>query len=306
MIERYVNAEELQRLFSTLIVILGALMIAALFATILVPGLRNANQPAAAMPVNPVVGDPGWLDPAEFPPEKGKIIPPVDPQILIGDSPELNSRGKAQFEKDCVQCHGTSGLGDGSAASTMNPRPRNFSSPENWVNGSDLAAIYRTLSEGIRGSAMAPFDYMAKRDRMALAHYVQSLGKFPHPAPAPAAMETLTKILASAGEKTPNRIPVSLAMVKLEREYLEPVPLVVGAEESTIGARLLRRAVVDPVRAALRLAGSEKWRAGIKELAETVVSGAPGNGFSVSAATLSAADWKEILDELIRRLPQKK
>jgi len=306
MIERYVNAEELRRLLSTLIVVLGALMIVALFATIVVPGLRNANQPATAMPLNPVVGDPGWLDPTEFPSEKGKIIPPVDPQSLMADSPALISRGKDRFEKNCMQCHGASGQGDGPAAGTMNPRPRNFTVPEKWVNGSDLPSVYKTLSEGIRGSSMASFDYMSKRDRMALAHYVRTFGAFPHPAATQEAMEALKKILSSAGGKTPNRIPVSMAMASLEQEFSAPAPLVVGLEETTPGAQILRRVVVDPVRAAQRLAGSETWRAGVKELAMGVVSGAPGNGFSVSAAALSTADWKELHAELVRRLPRTK
>ena len=43
MIEKYVNAEELKRLLANLAVFLTALMIAGLFATIVVPGLRNAN-----------------------------------------------------------------------------------------------------------------------------------------------------------------------------------------------------------------------------------------------------------------------
>ena len=76
MIEQYVNTEELKRVVSGLSVFLGALVIAALFASIVVPGLRNANQPATPMPVNPVVGDPGWLDPTEFPPQRGREIPP--------------------------------------------------------------------------------------------------------------------------------------------------------------------------------------------------------------------------------------
>ena len=46
MIEKYVDAEELKRLLSVLVVILGCLIIAGLFASIVVPGLRNANKPA--------------------------------------------------------------------------------------------------------------------------------------------------------------------------------------------------------------------------------------------------------------------
>jgi hypothetical protein len=64
MIERYVNAEELRRLLLRLLIFVGALLIAGLFAIIVVPGLRNANKPKTPTPVNPVVGEPGWLNPA--------------------------------------------------------------------------------------------------------------------------------------------------------------------------------------------------------------------------------------------------
>ena len=111
MIEKYVNAEELKRLLSVLVVILGCLIIAGLFASIVVPGLRNANKPATPAAVEPVVGESGWLNPEEFPPQKGSVIPPVDPKTLIEPSPELVARGKTLFAKNCTQCHGTLGRG---------------------------------------------------------------------------------------------------------------------------------------------------------------------------------------------------
>ena len=113
MIEKYVDAEELRRLLSTLVVILAVLAIGGLFAIIVVPGLRNANRPETPTPVSPVVGEPGWLDPTEFPPERGRVIPPVDPQSLIAPSPALIAQGKELFAANCVQCHGAQGLGDG-------------------------------------------------------------------------------------------------------------------------------------------------------------------------------------------------
>ncbi len=188
MIEQYVNAEELKRLLSSLLVFMGALVIAGLFASIVVPGLRNANKPPAPMPVNPAVGEPGWLDPAEFPPRRGRVIPPVDARTLIAYSPALIEKGSELFRQNCVQCHGELGHGDGPAASTLNPRPRNFTSPDGWKNGTDLPAIFHTLSSGIPGSGMASFDYFSKADRMALAHYVQALGTFPHGTGTPEAI----------------------------------------------------------------------------------------------------------------------
>ncbi len=303
MIEKYVDAEELKRLVSTLLVVVGALLIAALFASIVVPGLRNANRPAAPTPVKPVVGEPGWLDPAEFPPEKGREIPPVDPAALIAASPELLARGKDLFMPNCAACHGESGKGDGTAASTMKPAPRNLSQPDEWTNGSDLAMIFKTLSEGVPGTSMNAFDYLTKRDRMALAHYVQSLGAFTHPASSGESMDALSKNLEAPGEKTLNKIPVSMAIRKLEQEFSAPSPIAVPSRDQSVEARILCRTITDGVRAAQTLSESSLWRAGPRDLAAVILSGAPGNGFSTAAATLSPAEWQALFDGLRKLSP---
>ncbi len=305
MIDKYVNAEELKRLLSTLLVVMGALLIAGLFGTIVVPGLRNANKPPAAMPVNPVVGEPGWLDPTEFPPERGKQIPPVDPKALIAYSPELIARGKTIFAANCIPCHGELGRGDGVAAATMNPRPRNLTNPAGWRNGFDLSAIYNTLSTGVKGTSMSAFDNLSKRDRMAVAHYVQALGVFPHGTGSAEALETLSAELAAPGETTPNRIPVSMAMARLEKEFSAPPPLAVAPEDRSPGADLLRRVIIDPSRAALVLAEGTRWRESPDRLAGSILPGVPGNGFSASTATLSAAEWQALHAALLKHLPAK-
>ncbi len=302
MIEQYVDAAELRRLLSTLVVVLGALAIAGLFAIIVVPGIRNANKPEVPMPPSPVVGEPGWLDPTEFPPEKGRVIPPVDPATLISASPGLIARGQQLFANNCVPCHGEQGHGDGPAASTMNPRPRNFTSPEGWKNGYDLPAIYKTVSTGVPGSSMASFDYFSRRDRMALAHYVQSLGAFTHGTGSAEAVAALSKELAAPGEKTPNKIPVSMAMAKLAQEFSPPPQLAVAPEDHSPGAEVFRTVIRDPLRAAQTLTGSDQWRKGPSELAAGVLQDVPANGFAASVATLSATEWKELHSELLTLL----
>jgi mono/diheme cytochrome c family protein len=302
MIEKYVNAEELKRLLQTLMVILGCLIIAGLFASIVVPGLRNANKPPTPTAVRPVVGQTGWLDPTEFPPEKGRVIPPVDPQTLLVSSPELLEQGGMLFEQNCLACHGELGQGDGPAASTMDPRPRNLAAPDGWVNGYGLAGMFKTLSEGIDGTSMNAFDYLSKKDRMALAHYVQSLGAFSHETDEPQAVEALSQELASPGEKTSNKIPVSMAMAKLENEFAPVASFDLDPMEENPGAAILRRVTADPARAAQILAASSAWRADERELAETVLADSPANGFSVEAATLSASEWKLLHRELLECL----
>ena len=300
MIDEYVSPEELRRLISTLLVTIGAITIFALFALIVVPGLRNANKPPAAPAVVGPEGETGWLDPTEYPPERGYVLPPVDPKTVLTANPELLSRGKTLFEQNCTPCHGPSGEGNGPATATLNPRPRNFTQPQGWTNGYRLTEIYKTLTEGIKGTGMASYDYLSARDRMGLDHYVQSLGAFPHGADDPAALDAFGKQFASAGEKVPNKIPVSMAMAKLESEFVSPAPPPPPAGGAgNPGARLFAQMVLDRARAAQTLARSASWRQSVAALAAVVVPGAPANGFAVSAATLSPEQWGMLYEEIL-------
>ena len=301
MIERYVDAAELRRLLSTLVAVLGCLTIGALFARLIVPGIRNANRPATPTAVAPVVGESGWLNPEEFPPQREVVIPPVDPATLLKPSPELMSRGKELYTGNCEQCHGPEGRGDGPAAASIRPGPRDLTGSAGWKNGPDMPGIFKTLSEGIRGTSMASFDFLAKRDRMALVHHVQALNPGAPARPDPKAAEALAAQLTAAGEVIPNRIPVSMAMAKLREEYREPPALDVGPAGASPGARVLTSVLADPGRAARFLAQQASWRKSPAELAAAVVQGAPGNGFSVGAAALTAPEWRTLYAELLSR-----
>ena len=151
-------------------------------------------------------------------------FPPIDPKTVMTPNPALMTRGRAIFAQTCATCHGPEGRGDGPGGAGLNPKPRNFTAPVGWKNGTRLEDIYRTLDEGVKGSAMVSYNYLSKRDRMALVHVVQSLGAFDHGASDPKAIAGLEKLFASAGEVIPNRIPVSRAVTVLCREYAEAHP----------------------------------------------------------------------------------
>jgi mono/diheme cytochrome c family protein len=295
MIEQYVSAAELRRLLASLMVVIGAILIFALFAFLVVPGMRNANRPTAAEG-EPSQGDMGWLDPTDYPATRGYDIPPLDPKEVLTPTPVLVDRGRALFSQNCAACHGEAGRGNGPASTGLRPAPRDFSAAIGWKNGTGLAGIFRTLRNGVPGSAMLPYDFLTKRDRIALAHHVRTLAPSPLPDDRPDARAAFEKELAAPGERVPNRIPVGLAGKRLVDEYTPAPPLAPDAQISP----LLRRALQDPARAATVLAASTEWRQSPQQLARSLTIGVPANGFRAELATYTTEEWRALWTELLR------
>jgi len=244
----------------------------------------------------------GWLDQAESPPSKGKDLPPVDPATVMTPNPKLLARGESLFKQNCTSCHGDAGRGDGPAVATLNPKPRNFTQPEKWTRGYRVTDIFTTVTTGVKGTGMAPFDFIVPADRMALVHYVRSLGAFDHGAEDPKASEELAEQFRSKGVHIPNRIPVSLAIKKLVQEQTAVSPLKFPtADDNSATAELLRTVVADPLRAARTVAATTN-RADHLTVARAWAAGAPGNGFAPALAGMNAAEWQEITRALLGAL----
>lgn len=290
MIDRYVSPEELRRLISALLVVMIFICIVALFAFLIVPGTRNANRPESGPAVDAPQGESGWLDPTDYPPALGYTIPPVDPKTVMTATPALLTRGQALYGQNCSPCHGPTGHGDGPAAKGLNPPPRNFTQNAGWKNGYQKEGIWKTLQEGVKGSGMVAYDYLPQKDRMALVHYVQSLGAFDHGPEDPKKLDEMAKMFASAGEVVPAKIPVARAMVRLEDEY-SGVP---ALAETDAWPPVLRRSIVDPAAAARTLAGLSGWSKDPAALARGIVRGLPFNGFDPAVATYAPEQWAEL------------
>lgn len=288
MIDRYVSREELQRLISALLVVLGFIALMALFAFIIVPGLRFQAHSAQESPVTAVQGDTGWLDPTDYPRRAREVIPPIDPKTVMTPNPELMARGRALYAQTCATCHGPEGKGDGPGAKGLNPAPRDFTLGAGWKNGPRLEAIYRTLEEGVKGTSMVSYNYLSKRDRMALVHVVKTLGSFDPGASDPKALDTLEKLFASAGEIIPNQIPVQMAVDRLIEEF-QAAP-----EIHTEGNPVLNEAILEPRLAATSLARIPGWQGSEQVLAKGILAGLPANGFAPAVAAYSQAHWKEL------------
>ncbi len=87
-------------------------------------------------------------------------------------------KGKELYDMNCATCHGSVGAGDGIAAASLNPKPRNYKAPASeWKNGNTEVAIIKTLNEGIKGSPMVAYKHLGDDGIKKIAKYVVHLTK---------------------------------------------------------------------------------------------------------------------------------
>ncbi|MFN7917700.1 MAG: c-type cytochrome [Vicinamibacterales bacterium] len=90
--------------------------------------------------------------------------------------------GRALYEKHCVECHGAEGRGDGPAALTLMPRPRDFTSGRYKIRSTETgslptdADLVRSVTRGLPGSAMPGWQgILPEADIAAVVQYVKTL-----------------------------------------------------------------------------------------------------------------------------------
>jgi mono/diheme cytochrome c family protein len=93
---------------------------------------------------------------------------------LSKSTPELVEKGKASYTVNCATCHGDKGDGNGPAGGMMNPKPRNLMT-EKFKAGDKPEQLFKTLTNGLTGTSMAPYGHLPEDERWALTHYVLSL-----------------------------------------------------------------------------------------------------------------------------------
>jgi len=101
-------------------------------------------------------------------------------QVSIPRSEEWIAYGKRVYERRCLGCHGVKGDGNGPAAAFMQKdRPRNFTlgvykfrlTPTGSLpNDGDLL---RTITRGVRGTAMPTWHELLEKDRLAVIQYIK-------------------------------------------------------------------------------------------------------------------------------------
>lgn len=98
----------------------------------------------------------------------------------VPGSAAIRLYGENLFLGLCAGCHGNNGDGNGPFAPFLNPPPRDFSGEDfrRRIDASDIESVdidlYRTLSLGIKGTAMPAWSALPPDDRWALVHYVKT------------------------------------------------------------------------------------------------------------------------------------
>lgn len=111
-----------------------------------------------------------------------------------GPSPALIEQGKQIYLRECADCHGAEGRGDGNAAYLLYPKPRNFVTSEyriasTWERRPTDADLFQTLTRGMPGSSMPPWDRLSEEQRWSLVYYVKTLAERPWPDQATASAQ---------------------------------------------------------------------------------------------------------------------
>jgi high-affinity iron transporter len=82
--------------------------------------------------------------------------------------------GRALYTRNCASCHGTAGFGDGPAGAGLNPPPAALAGDS--ARDITSALMYRVISVGVKGTAMAAWDSTLSSDeRWDIIGYVNSL-----------------------------------------------------------------------------------------------------------------------------------
>lgn len=104
---------------------------------------------------------------------KNKILAMGLLKISPQNWPSLKS-GMVLYSNNCITCHGPNGMGDGTLAAGLNPKPSNFQDSELMSSLSPLQ-IYNVVKLGLPRTAMRSFNELTERELWDISFYIMSL-----------------------------------------------------------------------------------------------------------------------------------
>ena len=140
-------------------------------------------------------------------------------------------RGATVYRQWCVSCHGPAGGGDGPAAATLTPPPRDYrsglfkftsSSPVQAAGKPRRADLARTIRQGLDGSAMPAFPNLSEDDLDAVISYVIHLSLR-----GESEFQAIKRLILAFEDADPPATEVAAAAQKAWQQWLnaETVPM---------------------------------------------------------------------------------
>jgi len=117
------------------------------------------------------------VPPSQFKPRTQRLHSEIIRLFEVSLTPRIVptlAAGRILYRQACTQCHGEDGRADTPHARTLEPRPRNFLSPEAGERLSPYQ-VFNVMTFGVAGTSMASFETLEETERWDLAFYVLSL-----------------------------------------------------------------------------------------------------------------------------------
>ncbi len=239
--------------------------------------------------------------------KNAQTIPPIDIKTVSQSTPELLTEGEKIYKTNCSSCHGENGAGGGPGSMGLNPAPRNFTSKDNWKNGTTLSSIYTTLMTGLPPSAMIAYDFLLPRERFAVAHYIRT-SFIPT-----ADNDTEADLLAleatyhlSGGLQLAAQIPVKSASFLVVNENknvnakIDSTIASIKKYQSEIGFETFSKVVKNKKVALSFLAKNSSWKQNESAFVNLVVNNVNQNGFNGSVFNLKNEEWNSLYSLMLK------
>lgn len=195
---------------------------------------------------------------------------------------QLFQRGEKLYQKQCAACHGPQGAADGKAAYLLYPKPRDFTRDKfRLISTTTMTAtdedLFKTITRGMPGSAMPPWEHLSESDRWALVYYVRYLSeKGTHEEKIERIVNK--KIDPSTFVNVPVEPPVTQEALKRGQEiFLASCAGCHGPQGKGDGKQEMKDNLGYPVRPRDLTAGIFKGAGTSDELYKRMVAGIPGS-----------------------------
>jgi mono/diheme cytochrome c family protein len=231
---------------------------------------------------------------------EARTIDPINLSLIEKPDQQMLDNGKSLYASACASCHGETGAGDGPAGVAINPPPKNLRVNEGWKNGPSMSQLYKTLEEGIPGTAMISYNYMPPEDRVALSHYMRQNFIPNPPAVTQNEIQDMDQTYAlSGGGEISAQIPVSSAMEIYMRENRSRTQRIINSirelsEKGTEGASLFDRVTNNRTQAVTSLVMHDEWLKDRNKLRSLMTSGINRNGFNSEVFYLDDDEWNKL------------